>query len=72
MSNACAVLTAPDRILNRYNAKEKMELKKFQILDIAPSMSLDALAGQHAEEMPKALKLALGGGGNAAIQALAY
>lgn len=54
-----------DRIPESVQRKEKMELKKIQILDIAPSMSLDALAGQHAEEMPKALKLALGGSGNA-------
>ncbi len=41
-----------------------MELRPVQLLDISPSVSLDVLAGEHADEMPKALKLVLNGQGN--------
>lgn len=53
-----------DRIPPEIQRRDKMELRKVNILEINPSMSLDNLAGQHAAEMPRALKLALGGSGN--------
>jgi NTE family protein len=42
-----------------------MELKAIELLEINPSQSIDEIAGQHANEIPRALKLALGGSGNA-------
>jgi len=45
--------------------KEGMELKHIELLEINPSQSIDDIAGQHAHEIPRALKLALGGSGNA-------
>lgn len=54
-----------DRIPEHVRQKENMELRKIHLLEITPSMSLDSIAGQHAYEMPKALKLALSGSGNA-------
>ena len=41
-----------------------MALKPIQLLEISPSVSLDELAGEHTDEMPKALRLALRGQGN--------
>ncbi|MBM95176.1 MAG: Patatin [Oceanospirillaceae bacterium] len=41
-----------------------LELRPVQLLEISPSVSLDELAGEHTEEMPKALRLALRGQGN--------
>ena len=41
-----------------------MELKSIQLLEINPSRSIDELAGEHAHEVPRALKMALGGSGN--------
>jgi NTE family protein len=41
-----------------------MELRPIRLLEISPSRSLDTIAGEHADELPKALKLALGGGKN--------
>lgn len=52
------------KIPERVKKKEEMELKEVNILVINPSKPLDELAGQHAQEMPKAVKLALGGSGN--------
>lgn len=42
----------------------RMELRPIRLLEISPSQSLDALAGEHADEMPTAIKLALRGSGN--------
>lgn len=44
--------------------KEPMELKPIELLEISPSCSIDDLAGEHADELPRALKLALRGSGN--------
>ncbi|MFK4753349.1 MULTISPECIES: patatin-like phospholipase family protein [Oceanospirillaceae] len=41
-----------------------MELRPVQLLDISPSVSLDTLAGEHAHEMPKALRMVLNSRGN--------
>ena len=42
-----------------------MELKPIELLEINPSRSIDQIAGEHAAEIPKALKMTLGGSGNA-------
>ena len=44
--------------------KEPMELKSVELLAINPSRSIDEIAGLHADELPRALKIALGGSGN--------
>jgi NTE family protein len=54
-----------DKIPESVRKKEGMELKSIELLEINPSRSIDELAGQHAHEIPRALKLALGGSGNA-------
>ncbi|WP_221799503.1 patatin-like phospholipase family protein [Oceanobacter mangrovi] len=41
-----------------------MELKPIQLLEISPSRSLDELAGEHADEVPKALRLVINGNTN--------
>ncbi|MEK9766463.1 MAG: patatin-like phospholipase family protein, partial [Thalassolituus sp.] len=41
-----------------------MELKPIELLEINPSRSIDQIAGEHADEVPRALKMALGGSGN--------
>lgn len=38
----------------------EMSLKPIQLLEISPSQSLDELAAKHANELPKALRIALG------------
>lgn len=45
--------------------RRNIQLKNIDLLEINPSQSLDALAGEYANDMPFALKLALGGSGNA-------
>lgn len=52
------------KIPERIKKKENMELKEVDILMINPSLPLDDIAGQHAQEMPRAVRLALGGSGN--------
>ncbi len=44
--------------------KHGMELKPIDLLEINPSASLDEIAGRHAHELPRALRLFLGGSGN--------
>lgn len=53
-----------DRIPEAVRRKEKMELKKIDLLEINPSRSIDDIAGQHAKEAPRALKYTIGGSGN--------
>jgi len=53
-----------DKIPESVKKKESMELKKIELLEISPSRSLDEVAGIHADELPRALKIALGGSGN--------
>ncbi|AHK16249.1 MULTISPECIES: patatin-like phospholipase family protein [Thalassolituus] len=53
-----------DKIPEAVRKKEQMELKSIQLLEINPSRSIDELAGEHAHEVPRALKMALGGSGN--------
>lgn len=53
-----------DKIPERVKKKEEIELKSIDILVINPSLPLDDIAGQHASEMPRAVKMALGGSGN--------
>jgi len=45
--------------------KHNMELKPIELLEISPSESLDEIAGRHSHELPKAIKLLVGGSGNA-------
>ena len=45
-----------------------MELKPIRLLEISPSRSLDSVAGEHADEMPRALKYVLRGSGNISTQ----
>ena len=53
-----------EKIPPKVKKKEDMELKNIEFLVIKPSQALDELAGQYAHEMPRAIKLALGGSGN--------
>ena len=39
-------------------------MRQIELLEINPSRSIDQIAGEHAAEVPKALKMALGGSGN--------
>lgn len=54
-----------ERIPESVRREANMELKPIQILEINPSRSIDQIAGEHASEIPRALKLTLGGSGNA-------
>lgn len=54
-----------DLIPAKIRAKQAMELRHIDLLEISPSQSLDDIAGQHVDEMPRALRLALGSSGNA-------
>lgn len=53
------------KIPDRVKKKEEMELKPIDVLVIKPSLPLDDIAGEHASEMPRAVKMVLGGSGNA-------
>ncbi len=53
-----------DKIPESVKKKEPMELKSVELLAINPSRSIDEIAGLHADELPRALKIALGGSGN--------
>lgn len=52
------------KIPSRTQKQGDMELKPIDVLVINPSLSLDDIAGKHAKEMPRSIKLALGGSGN--------
>lgn len=54
-----------EKIPEKVRDKEGMELKKIDLLEINPSQSIDDIAGEHADEIPRALKLALRGSGSA-------
>jgi NTE family protein len=54
-----------ERIPESVRREADMELKPIQLLEINPSRSIDQIAGEHADEIPRALKLTLGGSGNA-------
>ena len=41
-----------------------IKLKPIEILEINPSRPIDQIAGEHADEVPRALRMALGGSGN--------
>lgn len=53
-----------DRIPESVRKKHGMELKPIELLEINPSESLDDIAGRHVNELPKILRLFLGGSGN--------
>jgi NTE family protein len=53
-----------DRIPENVRKKHGMELKPVELLEINPSESLDDIAGRHVDELPKILRLFLGGSGN--------
>jgi NTE family protein len=53
-----------DRIPENIRKKHGMELKPIELLEINPSESLDDIAGRHVNELPKILRLFLGGSGN--------
>jgi NTE family protein len=53
-----------DRIPENIRKKHGMELKPIELLEINPSESLDEIAGRHAHELPRILRLFLGGSGN--------
>ncbi|NRA22972.1 MAG: patatin-like phospholipase family protein [Oleispira sp.] len=44
--------------------KHGMELKPIELLEISPSESMDEIAGRHAHELPRAIRLFFGGSGN--------
>lgn len=50
----------PENVRNKHG----MELKPIELLEISPSASLDEIAGRHAHELPRAIRLFLGGSGN--------
>lgn len=50
----------PENIRN----KNPMELKHIDLLEINPSRSMDEIAGRHVNELPKTIRMALGGSGN--------
>lgn len=54
------VSLVPENIRN----KNAMELKHIDLLEISPSKSIDEVAGRHVDELPKAIRIALGGSGN--------
>src|SRR5690606_10471138 len=54
-----------DKIPESVRQKEGMELKKIELLEINPSHSIVDIGSQHVQEIPRALKLALVGSGNA-------
>ncbi|MGB1091677.1 MAG: patatin-like phospholipase family protein, partial [Oceanobacter sp.] len=41
----------------------ELELRPIELLEISPSQSLDIVAEEHAHELPRALKMALGNPG---------
>jgi NTE family protein len=53
-----------ERIPESVRKKHGMELKPIELLEINPSESLDDIAGRHVDELPKILRLFLGGSGN--------
>jgi NTE family protein len=53
-----------ERIPENVRKKHGMELKPIELLEINPSESLDDIAGRHVDELPKILRLFLGGSGN--------
>lgn len=53
-----------DKIPESVRKKHGMELKPIELLEINPSESLDDIAGRHVNELPKILRLLLGGSGN--------
>jgi len=53
-----------NKIPENIRKKHGMELKPIELLEINPSKSLDEIAGRHAHELPRALRLFLGGSGN--------
>jgi NTE family protein len=53
-----------DRIPENVRKKHGMELKPVELLEINPSESIDDIAGRHVDELPKILRLFLGGSGN--------
>jgi len=53
-----------NRIPESTRKKHGMELKPIELLEINPSESLDDIAGRHVNELPRILRLFLGGSGN--------
>lgn len=53
-----------DRIPEELRKKHGMELKPIELLEINPSQSMDEIAGRHVQELPRVIRLALGGSGN--------
>jgi NTE family protein len=53
-----------DKIPEDVRKKHGMELKPIELLEINPSASMDEIAGRHVDELPRVIRLALGGSGN--------
>jgi NTE family protein len=53
-----------NRIPETVRKKHGMQLKPIELLEINPSESIDNIAGRHVDELPKILRLFLGGSGN--------
>ena len=53
-----------DKIPEDVRKKHGMELKPIELLEINPSSSMDEIAGRHVDELPRVIRLALGGSGN--------
>ena len=53
-----------DRIPENVRKKHGMELKRVELLEINPSESVEEIAARHVDELPKILRLFLGGSGN--------
>ncbi|MGK0405462.1 MAG: NTE family protein [Oleispira sp.] len=53
-----------NRIPETVRKKHGVQLKLIELLEINPSESIDNIAGRHVNELPKILRLFLGGSGN--------
>lgn len=53
-----------EKIPENVRKKHGMKLKPIDLLEINPSESLDEIAGRHVDELPRILRLFLGGSGN--------
>lgn len=61
-----------DLIPENIRKKQEMELKPIELLEIKPSASMDEIASRHAKELPKSIRMILGGNGKNGAGILSY
>ena len=61
-----------DLIPESIQKKQEMELKPIELLEIKPSASMDEIASRHAKELPKSIRMILGGNGKNGAGILSY